>query len=91
MMGKFQGEVTADDNTITINGNVIKCCSDRNPENLPWKEWDIDLVIESTGVFVTKEGAAKHIKAGAKKVLITAPGKGDDGTFVVGVNSDFGR
>lgn len=85
-MGRFQGEVSADDNTITINGNVIKCCSDRNPENLPWKEWDIDLVIESTGIFITKEGAMKHIKAGAKRVLITAPGKGDDGTFVVGVN-----
>jgi glyceraldehyde-3-phosphate dehydrogenase (NAD(P)) len=86
MMGKFRGEVSADDNTITINGNVIKCYSDRNPENLPWKEWEIDLVIDSTGVFVTKEGAGKHIKAGAKKVLITAPGKNDDGTFVVGVN-----
>jgi glyceraldehyde-3-phosphate dehydrogenase (NAD(P)) len=86
MLGRFAGTVSADENTITVNGNVIKCYSDRNPENLPWKEWDVDLVIESTGVFVTKEGASKHIKAGAKKVLITAPGKNDDGTFVVGVN-----
>jgi glyceraldehyde-3-phosphate dehydrogenase (NAD(P)) len=53
---------------------------------LPWKEWDIDLVIESTGVFTTRAGATKHINAGAKKVLITAPGKDDDGMFVVGVN-----
>jgi glyceraldehyde-3-phosphate dehydrogenase (NAD(P)) len=71
---------------MTVNGHVIKCCSDRNPDNLPWKEWDIDLVIESTGVFTTREGAMRHINAGAKKVLITAPGKNDDGTFVVGVN-----
>jgi glyceraldehyde-3-phosphate dehydrogenase (NAD(P)) len=85
-MGRFRGEVTADDNSITVNGHVIKCYSDRNPENLPWKEWEIDLVIDSTGVFITREGAGKHMKAGAKKVLITAPGKNDDGTFVVGVN-----
>jgi glyceraldehyde-3-phosphate dehydrogenase (NAD(P)) len=86
VMGTYKGQLSADENTMTVNGHVIKCCSDRNPDNLPWKEWDIDLVIESTGVFTTREGAMRHIKAGAKKVLITAPGKGDDGTFVVGVN-----
>ncbi len=86
MLGKFGADVSADENTITVNGHVIKCTSDRNPENLPWKDWGIDLIIESTGVFISKEGASKHINAGAKKVLITAPGKGDDGTFVVGVN-----
>ncbi len=88
MLGKLGDdvEISADDNSITINGKTIKCTSDRNPENLPWKEWEIDLIIESTGVFVSKEGATKHINAGAKKVLITAPGKNDDGTFVVGVN-----
>ncbi len=86
MIGKFAGDISADENTITANGHTVKCTSDRNPENLPWKEWDIDLVIESTGVFVSREGASKHLNAGAKKVLITAPGKGDDGTFVVGVN-----
>lgn len=88
MLGKLSDDVqiSADDNSITINGKVIKCTSDRNPENLPWKEWEIDLIIESTGVFTSKEGATKHINAGAKKVLITAPGKNDDGTFVVGVN-----
>ncbi len=88
MLGRFNADISADDNSITVNGKVIKCVSDRNPENLPWKEWGVDLVIESTGVFTSKEGASKHLKAGAKKVLITAPGKDDDGTFVVGVNDD---
>jgi glyceraldehyde-3-phosphate dehydrogenase (NAD(P)) len=86
MMGKFNADISYDDNSITVNGKTVKCTSDRNPENLPWKDWEIDLIIESTGVFTSKEGASKHIKAGAKKVLITAPGKNDDGTFVVGVN-----
>jgi glyceraldehyde-3-phosphate dehydrogenase (NAD(P)) len=86
MLGKCNADIKADENTITVNGKVIKCVSDRNPLNLPWKEWDVDLIIESTGVFVSKEGASKHIEAGAKKVLITAPGKNEDGTFVVGVN-----
>ncbi|HEY9628515.1 MAG TPA: type I glyceraldehyde-3-phosphate dehydrogenase [Coleofasciculaceae cyanobacterium] len=86
MLGKLDADISADDNTITANGHTIKCTSDRNPLNLPWGAWDVDLIIESTGVFITKEGASKHIEAGAKKVLITAPGKGEDGTFVMGVN-----
>lgn len=87
MLGKLRDvDIAADDNSITVNGKTIKCVSDRNPENLPWKEWDIDLIIESTGVFTSREGAQKHINAGAKKVLITAPGKNEDGTFVMGVN-----
>lgn len=88
MLGNLKNaDISADDNSITVNGKTIKCVSDRNPENLPWKEWEIDLIIESTGVFVTEEGARKHMKAGAKKVLITAPGKGGNvGTFVIGVN-----
>lgn len=86
MLGKFNAEISHDDNSITVNGKTVKCVSDRNPENLPWKDWNIDLIIESTGVFTSKEGATKHLNAGAKKVLITAPGKNDDGTFVVGVN-----
>ena len=90
MLGVMNADISADDNSIIANGKVVKCVSDRNPENLPWKEWDIDLVIESTGVFVTKDGAAKHLNAGAKKVLITAPGKGGVPTYVVGVNdSDY--
>ncbi len=86
MLGKFDADISCTENTITVNGKTIKCVSDRNPDNLPWKEWDIDLVIESTGVFITHAGASRHVNAGAKKVLITAPGKDEDGTFVVGVN-----
>jgi glyceraldehyde-3-phosphate dehydrogenase (NAD(P)) len=86
MLGKFDADISCDANTITVNGKTIKCVSDRNPDNLPWKEWEIDLVIESTGVFISHAGASRHINAGAKKVLITAPGKDEDGTFVVGVN-----
>lgn len=87
MLGKINADITADDNSITVNGKPIKCVSDRNPLNLPWKAWDIDLVVESTGVFRDVPGASKHIDAGAKKVLITAPGKGSGiGTFVMGVN-----
>ncbi len=87
MLGKLQNaDISADDNSITVNGHTVKCVSDRNPDNLPWKEWGIDLVIEATGVFTAKEGAMRHVNAGAKKVLITAPGKNEDGTFVMGVN-----
>ena len=89
MLGKLDADIQADDNSITVNGKTIKCVSDRNPLNLPWKEWDVDLVIESTGVFRDYPGASKHIQAGAKKVLITAPGKGDNvGTYVMGVNHE---
>ena len=90
MLGRIKdAEVSYTDDSIVVNGRSIKCFSDRNPLNLPWKEWGVDLVIEATGVFVDKVGAGKHIQAGAKKVLITAPGKGEGvGTFVVGVNAD---
>jgi glyceraldehyde-3-phosphate dehydrogenase (NAD(P)) len=88
MLGRIHdAEVSYTDDTIIVNGKEIKCFSDRNPLNLPWKEWGVDLVIEATGVFIDQAGAGKHIEAGAKKVLITAPGKGEGvGTFVVGVN-----
>ncbi|MDJ0631846.1 MAG: type I glyceraldehyde-3-phosphate dehydrogenase [Xenococcaceae cyanobacterium MO_188.B29] len=87
MLGILDADIKADTNSLIVNGKTIKCVSDRNPLNLPWKEWNVDLIIESTGVFVTEEGASKHLQAGAKKVLITAPGKGGNvGTYVVGVN-----
>jgi glyceraldehyde-3-phosphate dehydrogenase (NAD(P)) len=87
MLGTLNADISADEDTITVNGKTIKCVSDRNPLNLPWGAMGIDLIIESTGVFVSEEGASKHIEAGAKKVLITAPGKGGNvGTFVIGVN-----
>jgi len=87
MLGTFKADISADDNSITVNGKTIKCVSDRNPLNLPWADWGVDVVIEATGVFIDYEGASKHLAAGAKKVLITAPGKGPNiGTYVVGVN-----
>ncbi|MFO7629871.1 MAG: type I glyceraldehyde-3-phosphate dehydrogenase [Prochlorococcaceae cyanobacterium] len=90
MLGPLRGvEVTTTDNAIYVNGKEIKVFYDRNPANLPWKEWGVDLVIESTGVFNDDVGASKHFEAGAKKVILTAPGKGAKvGTFVVGVNAD---
>ncbi|MEC4894151.1 MAG: type I glyceraldehyde-3-phosphate dehydrogenase [Oscillatoria sp. PMC 1051.18] len=89
MLGTLDAEIGADENSLSVNGKTIKCVSDRNPLNLPWEAWGIDLVVESTGVFVTEEGASKHLAAGAKQVLITAPGKGGDiGTYVMGVNHD---
>jgi glyceraldehyde-3-phosphate dehydrogenase (NADP+) (phosphorylating) len=87
MLGIFDADVKiAGDDAISVDGKVIKVVSDRNPLNLPWGAMGIDLVIEGTGVFVDKDGAGKHLKAGAKKVLITAPGKGPIPTYVIGVN-----
>src|SRR4028119_1234309 len=90
MMGTLKDvDISTDENSIILNGKTVKCVSDRNPLNLPWKDWGIDLIIEATGVFVDNAGASKHIEAGAKKVLITAPGKGSDiGTYVMGVNDN---
>lgn len=89
MLGRLDADIQPGEDSLIVNGKTIKCYSDRNPNNLPWKAWDIDLVIESTGVFVSEEGASRHIQAGAKKVLITAPGKGGNvGTFVMGVNHE---
>lgn len=85
--GVFRGEVDTDEKeNIIINGSKIKVLKENNPENLPWKELGIDIVIESTGKFTKKEDAQKHIEAGAKKVIITAPGKNEDKTIVMGVN-----
>jgi glyceraldehyde-3-phosphate dehydrogenase (NAD(P)) len=88
--GHFKNaEISHTDDKFVINGKTIRCYSDRNPLNLPWKDWGVDLVIESTGVFNTDVGASKHLQVGAKKVILTAPGKGDGvGTYVVGVNAD---
>ena len=89
MLGVLDADIGYDTNSLIVNGKTVKCVSDRNPLNLPWKEWDIDIVIESTGVFRDAPGAGKHLQAGAKKVVITAPGKGPDiGTYVMGVNQD---
>jgi glyceraldehyde-3-phosphate dehydrogenase (NADP+) (phosphorylating) len=87
-LGKFDADVKiVDDTHISVNGKSIRIVSSRDPLQLPWKEMDIDLVIEGTGVFLNREGAGKHLTAGAKKVLITAPAKGSDiPTYVIGVN-----
>lgn len=88
MLGTFKAEVKIVDNeTISVDGKLIKVVSNRDPLKLPWAEFGIDIVIEGTGVFVDGPGAGKHIQAGAKKVIITAPAKGADiPTYVVGVN-----
>lgn len=83
--GKFNGEVTADDSAIIVNGTKIPVSAHRNIEDIPWK--DVDVVIESTGVFTNKEALMKHINNGAKKVVLSAPAKDElDATIVLGVN-----
>jgi glyceraldehyde 3-phosphate dehydrogenase len=84
--GKFNGSVSHDDNGIVVNGKFIKVFAERDPARLPWKEFDVDVVVESTGFFRHREGASKHLEAGAKKVLISAPAKNPDFTIVRGVN-----
>ena len=84
--GRFKGTITSDENSIYVNGKKIKVYSERDPEKLPWGKDHIDYVVESTGLFVSPETADKHLKAGAKRVIITAPAKGDIPTFVMGVN-----
>jgi glyceraldehyde 3-phosphate dehydrogenase len=87
--GPFQGEVIPLDNELVVNGKRIKLLSSRNPEELPWRELKIDIVIEATGKFNEREAAALHIEAGAKKVILTAPGKNEDVTIVMGVNEEM--
>lgn len=81
--GKFPGKIEAKENSLVINGKEIKVFSERDPENLPWGKLGIDVVVEATGFFLKKELAKKHLKAGAKKVLLTAPGKDADTPTVV--------
>ena len=84
--GKFDGEIQAKESGIKINGKQIKFFSQVNPSKLPWNNLDIDVAVESTGLFRTREGASKHLEAGAKKVIISAPAKDPDITVVLGVN-----
>ncbi|KEO82506.1 glyceraldehyde-3-phosphate dehydrogenase [Tumebacillus flagellatus] len=86
VQGRFQADVQTTDDSIIVNGRATKIVGDRNPLNLPWKELGVDIVIEATGKFRSKETAGQHITAGAKKVIITAPGKDEDITIVMGVN-----
>lgn len=85
--GPFEGTVEVDGDNFIVNGKNIKAFSERNPENLPWKDLGVDIVLECTGIFRTKEKAGLHLKAGAKDVVISAPAKGDGvQTIVLGVN-----
>lgn len=85
-LGVKEGEVSVDGGDLVVKGKRIKMCANRNPAELPWKELNIDVVIESTGAFTTREGAGQHLTAGAKRVIISAPAKNPDATFVIGVN-----
>ncbi|KAA9290195.1 type I glyceraldehyde-3-phosphate dehydrogenase [Corynebacterium amycolatum] len=86
IMGKLDAEVTYDDESLTVNGKRIAAYAERDPKDLPWGEHKVDIVIESTGFFTDANAAKAHIEAGAKKVIISAPAKNEDATFVVGVN-----
>ncbi len=87
--GRAKAEITHDDDHIIVNGKKIKCVSMRDPAELPWKALGVDYVVESTGLFTNREGATKHLTAGAKRVLISAPAKDKDiPTFVLGVNEE---
>ncbi len=86
--GRFKGDVKAREDAIEVDGKEIKITSIKDPEQLPWKDYEVDIVIEATGIFRDREGAGKHLKAGAKKVIISAPGKSPDITVVLGVNEE---
>ena len=86
--GRFDGDVTADGSNLVLDSGPIAVLAERDPKALPWSELGVDVVVESTGLFTTKESASAHIEAGAQRVIITAPGKGVDATFVIGVNDD---
>ena len=86
----FEGTVDYTDDALIINGKKVLVFSEKSPENLPWKSLDIDMVIECTGIFLTRELVNKHIIAGAKKVILSAPAKSDDiKTIVIGINDDL--
>ncbi|MEZ4805076.1 MAG: type I glyceraldehyde-3-phosphate dehydrogenase [Bacteroidia bacterium] len=86
--GKFNGTVDYTDTSIIVNGKSISCLAERDPSALPWKDMNVDVVLESTGRFTDKEKAGMHITAGAKKVVISAPASGEMKTIVMGVNDD---
>ena len=93
ILGRFPGEVAADGDAIAIDGKQLKTLSERDPADLPWSDLGVDVVIESTGLFTGREDAAKHLAAGAKKVIISAPAKEPDVTVALGVNfeSEYDR
>jgi glyceraldehyde 3-phosphate dehydrogenase len=86
--GKLDATVVPSEGAIIVNGKEIKVFAERNPENLPWGEYGVDIVVESTGIFTAKDKASLHLKGGAKKVIISAPATDEDITIVMGVNED---
>lgn len=86
--GRFDGEVIALEDELIVNGKRVQLLNNRNPEELPWEDLDIDIVIEATGKFRSRDKASLHLNAGAKKVILTSPGKNEDVTIVMGVNED---
>ncbi len=86
--GRFPGEVSADANSLTVNGKKIRVTAEREPAKLPWGELGVDVVLESTGRFTDEQSASGHLEAGAKKVVISAPAKGNISTIVLGVNQE---
>lgn len=89
MYGKFDGTVEVGEDMLIINGKEVKVTDSRDPEQIPWKEMGVETVVDSTGAFRDREGLSKHISAGAKKVVLTAPGTGEDATIVLGVNDEI--
>src|SRR5512134_2083286 len=88
VFGRFPGEVEAEDSHLRVDGRSIAVYAESDPANLPWSDLGVDVVIESSGRFRTREGAGKHLSAGARKVLISAPAKDPDVTVALGVNFD---
>lgn len=86
--GRFNGSVEVEDGQLVVNGKTVRVTAERNPADLKWDAIDVDVVVESTGLFLTDETARKHIEAGAKKVVLSAPSKDDTPMFVMGVNQD---
>ncbi len=86
--GRFPGKVEVNDGDIYIDGEKLKSFAERDPADLPWGDLGVDIVLECTGRFLDQENASKHLAGGAKKVILSAPGKGVDGTFVLGVNEE---
>ncbi|MCM3387505.1 glyceraldehyde-3-phosphate dehydrogenase [Ureibacillus chungkukjangi] len=87
--GRFEGTVETEENALIVNGKHVQLISERDPLQLPWKQLGVDIVIEATGKFNDREKAAMHLEAGAKKVILTAPGKNEDITLVMGVNDEL--
>jgi glyceraldehyde 3-phosphate dehydrogenase (phosphorylating) len=88
VLGGYRGTVQASEGAIVVDGDVLRVLAERDPANLPWKELGAEIVVESTGLFTDRERAAAHLEAGAQKVIISAPAKGEDLTVVLGVNDD---